>query len=264
MPSHCIICGSSKNSDPNLSLYRIPKQTDLRRSWLRGLQLSEEDLTKDARVCSKHFRDGNSKTIPSIFIGERFAYRAPVDSSRGKRRASREARKEVQSQEINTERPTSTPSSSLNSPPSITPDRSVCESITSNSSLITSDSSSVFSAGPSASTALSPVAGLQVTVNVALVSQIEMLQGENRKLRAQLQSFKKPPFSVESIANSNSLISLYTGLPSYEVFLCLFELLGPAVDNLHYWGTKKRSTRKRRMKLSPMNQLFLTLVKLKY
>lgn len=116
---------------------------------------------------------------------------------------------------------------------------------------------------PTAGPTAGATAGLQVTVNVALVSQIEMLKGENQKLKAQLQSSKQAPFSIESIAHDNSLVTLYTGLPSYEIFLYLFELLGSAVNNLHYWGYNKKSNRKRRMKLSPINQLFMTLVKLK-
>ena len=52
---------------------------------------------------------------------------------------------------------------------------------------------------------------MQVTVNVALVAQIEMLKQENQKLKTQLQESKCVPFSIGLIANNDSYshISLY-------------------------------------------------------
>ena len=50
---------------------------------------------------------------------------------------------------------------------------------------------------------------MQVTVNVALVAQIEMLKQENQKLKTQLQESKCVPFYIGLIANNDTLISLY-------------------------------------------------------
>lgn len=48
------------------------------------------------------------------------------------------------------------------------------------------------------------------------------------------------------------------------IFLTFFEFLGPAVNDLNYWGSKEgQHKRHRTRKLDSMNQLFLTLVKLK-
>ena len=60
-----------------------------------------------------------------------------------------------------------------------------------------------------------------------------------------------------------TLISLYTGLPSYNVLLSFCKFLGLAVDSLTYWGTRRKTQSKRCKKLNSFNQLFLTLVKLK-
>ena len=47
-------------------------------------------------------------------------------------------------------------------------------------------------------------------------------------------------------------------------FLAFFEFLGPAVSELNYWGLKQRAYQRHYdCKLNPMNQLFLTLVKLR-
>ena len=46
--------------------------------------------------------------------------------------------------------------------------------------------------------------------------------------------------------------------------MAFFEFLGPAVNELNYWGSKQRTHQRHYdCKLNPMNQLFLTLVKLR-
>jgi len=48
--------------------------------------------------------------------------------------------------------------------------------------------------------------GLQITVNQALVAQIELLKAENHKLKSQLAQAKQALFRIECIADSDSLI----------------------------------------------------------
>ena len=56
-------------------------------------------------------------------------------------------------------------------------------------------------------------------------------------------------------------MSFYTGFLSYEVLLLFYEFLGPAVNNLQYWGAKTVA-KHRKKKLDPLNQLF-PLIKLR-
>jgi hypothetical protein len=104
---------------------------------------------------------------------------------------------------------------------------------------------------------------VQVTVDTALSAQIQMLKSQVAQLQAELNDTKRAPFRVECVAHDDSLISLYTGLSSYDVLLSFYKFLGPAVDSLTYWGTKRKTQNKRRKKLDSFNQLFMTLVKLK-
>ena len=90
MPNHCIVCGGSKAKDPSISLYRLPKQPKLRKKWLNELRLTDSKVNSDSRVCSRHFRDSNTKTIPSLHIGAKFAEPPLMGTARGKRRATRE------------------------------------------------------------------------------------------------------------------------------------------------------------------------------
>ena len=59
--------------------------------------------------------------------------------------------------------------------------------------------------------------------------------------------------------NDDSLIRFYTGFPSYEVLVAVFEFLGPAVNQLHYRGKQVAVRSHKRMKLDPKNQFFLRL-----
>ena len=61
------------------------------KKWLRGLSLTENDITENSRVCSTHFHDGNPCNIPSHSVGVKFAAQPNVDSERNKRAQKRHA-----------------------------------------------------------------------------------------------------------------------------------------------------------------------------
>ena len=105
MPNHCIVCGLSKAKDCSISLYRIPKEPELRRMWLESLSLTADKISAEVRVCSRHFRDGNPKIIPSLHVGKSFSDRPTDETDRGKRRASRELLKHKRQSEPPAKRP---------------------------------------------------------------------------------------------------------------------------------------------------------------
>ena len=99
-----------------------------------------------------------------------------------------------------------------------------------------------------------------VVVNAALIARIEVLEAENFKLKQQFGSAKPKYFRLEDIAHNDTFVRFYTGFASYVVLLIFFEFLGPSVNRLHYWG--KEVAPKHACKLNPLNQFFLTLVRL--
>ena len=120
MPNYCTVCGLSKAKDPSISLYRIPKEPELRKMWLESLSLTEDKICAESRVCSRHFRDGNPKNIPSLHIGKSFSDRPTDETARGKRRASRELLKQKRQSEPPAKRPcvhSRSPSTHLSSTP---------------------------------------------------------------------------------------------------------------------------------------------------
>lgn len=66
---------------------------------------------------------------------------------------------------------------------------------------------------------------------------------------------------MEQIKHDDCLVSFYTGFKSYVVFLAFFQFLGPATSKLNYWGIKSKS--QKQWKLSPVDQLLMTLMKLR-
>lgn len=60
-----------------------------------------------------------------------------------------------------------------------------------------------------------------------------------------------------------SPIRFYTGFPSSDVLMAVFEFLGQAVSHLHYIGSKSKGKCHRKTKLEPLNQFFMMLMKLR-
>ena len=72
-------------------------------------------------------------------------------------------------------------------------------------------------------------------------------------------------FSVDSVKKDDNLFKFYTGL-AFLQFMALWEFLGPSCYNLQYWNKPTKSSDKkigRDRKLDPMNELFLTLIRLR-
>lgn len=114
------------------------------------------------------------------------------------------------------------------------------------------------------STPCSSQACTDVLIDTALSARIEFLESENSRLKKEIDQIKPAHFRISSIQHKDSLVCFYTGFPSYAVFLAFYEFLGPVVDHLNYWGASEGSrVRNRTHKIDPINQLFLTLVKLR-
>ena len=100
-------------------------------------------------------------------------------------------------------------------------------------------------------------------INQALLTRIVVL--EKNKL-SDLKNSDKQPFCIEQLQHDDKLVQFYTGFSSFGIFLAYFQLPGPAVDHLNYWGSNdsvRKCHRLRKLKIDVKNQLFLVLVKFK-
>ena len=76
---------------------------------------------------------------------------------------------------------------------------------------------------------------------------------EDQDCQRQVVSKSTARWSIENFVSDAASVQYYTGFDNYEHFQFLFALLGPAVSNLTYQCSH----------LSPQDQLFLTLMKLR-
>lgn len=290
----CMICGNSRSKDKSVSLHRFPTNPAKRKAWIDALKLGEGDVKAHSRVCCRHFPNADSSKTPDLALGKRFASPKKSWTARAQRARKRSISQELA--ELSSRGKTSTPESSFvaaasascsrdasvsedDCPPMTVPigeqlmtDYLVHEFQTDDidlESVVSAQSSSNLSrslnTSVNASSSVSQT-DLNVIINSALIARIEALESENKCLKKSISTFssKRCPFRVEDIAHDDRLIQFYTGFSSYDIFLAFYEFLGPAVDKLRYWGSKPGNRQRHKStKLSPLNQLFLLLIKLK-
>ena len=271
----CVVCGNTRVSDPDISLHRFPSDPARRQLWLRAFHLSSEQVKPHFRVCSRHFPGADPRNDPEMNVGKRFASPRKKHVPRAKRAKMREVKRQLAilkspSPASSSSRCATPATPSLTSP---TPSSSDQESsLTSIGEQLLTDyqvhelpsvSGEDESTSQQSSSQVQPSATerSEVLVNTALLARIEVLEAENRQLKSQSQI---QYFRISQIRHSDKLVRFFTGFVSYMVFIAFFEFLGPAVNELTYWGSKEsRQLRRRKCKLDPENQLFLTLIKLK-
>lgn len=235
---------------------------------MAALKLEPEDVKDHHCVCSRHFINGDTSNPPSLSLGRKFRSPRKMSTPRGQRARKRQ-KLSLSPTPIS---PSPSPVPSVDSAQVLsdftTDDDVILEReqmTTSESEILVTDCIVIdLPQQPGCSRPQSNCLGdvSSVIVNKALLARIEALEAELKQCQIKQQKQEPSVFCIENIAANDSLIHFYTGFPSYEVFLCFFEFLGPAVHCLNYWGDKGAKT-KRKKKLDPKNQLLLTLMKLR-
>lgn len=246
---YCCVCKNNLSKDPQISLHRFPSNKEKRSKWLEVFQMSEDQMRPHMRVCSRHFPDGDASRDPTITLGKRFCSPAKKDP-RTKRAVRRRQLSILSSTSPSSVSPCSSRSETP-APPSVSSHQQESDQFPSSST-----SSAVLPSQPQTS----------VLVHTALLARIELLEAQNASLKKENIKMrnKMAHFEIEQIHNNDKLVHFYTGFMSYGLFLSFFEFLGPVVDHLVYWGSKEGQHKKQRTrKLNSVNQLFLTLVKLR-
>ena len=270
----CVVCGNSKAKDPSISMHRFPSDAKKKQRWCEIFDMSYDDVKAYHRVCSRHFKDGNVQNGPDRTLGKHFASPKKPWTARSQRAKQRDVTRTAQALFSSTPKASEVPSASPT--PTLTSESPMTVSM--GESLITdyqvhelcndppSDTSTHVST-PQTQAVLSSRSNSEVLVNTALLARIEVLESENKMLKEKVktQESKRVHFRIENITHDDKLVRLYTGFISFMVLMSFFEFLGPSVNELSYWGGRQVTQRKRQRltKLTPLNQFFLTLVKLK-
>ena len=246
----CTVCGNTKATDPSASFHRIPKDLIRRATWTEALQLRKETFGSSTRVCSRHFLNGDPRNTPSILLGKRLA--SPIKRDpRAKRAKNRE---DQRYQELYSMTPVAPV---LNASDTATNPKAIAD---------TTQSGSLGTPTPATSTPqpqlliaqvgeqlemnytvheLPGPSGMQPEefhfINQALLTRIEVL--EENKL-SDLKNSDKQPFCIEQLQHDDKLVQFYIGFSSGM----FFQLLGPAVDHLNYWGSKDGVRKRHRLR----------------
>ncbi len=265
MPANCMICRKSAIKGL-VTMHRFPpvSKPEKHAQWLKALNLKTEDIKSYNYVCSRHFLNGDaSNNLPTLGLGKRFT--SPIKlTDRGNR-----ARKRQKLSFTPLERTSVTPihSTPVSSGVNTDDDSTNLFETTPESEVFLSDMSTIDIQSDNTSDpshqlfAQSSEGDSNVIVNRALVARIEHLE---RKLKLSEKIYsKKEYFRLADIADKDSLVHFYTGFASYQLLMSFFKFLGPSVNCLNYWGDKSTAKSKRRKKLDPIDQLLLTLIKLR-
>ena len=90
---------------------------------------------------------------------------------------------------------------------------------------------------------------------------IEQLKKSLMTLEAKLAISK---FCIENISTDEQELAFYTGFPNYSCFKACYDYLGPAANDLKYWGSKDKDAGHGRSRiLSSLNEFFLVMVRLR-
>ena len=73
MPNTCIVCGHTKGKG-QVSMHRFPAAAQAQhQQWLSALNLKDEDINDNSRLCSQHFMYGGVSNLPTLHLGRKFA-----------------------------------------------------------------------------------------------------------------------------------------------------------------------------------------------
>ena len=232
MVHFCCVPGCSNRSsrESRLSFFGLPlKKKALLKKWIHCIGRKNLPVNSNTRVCSDHFVDAMGRLlrpdeVPSLHL--------PMLST--------SARKEKQRQPPRN-RPFLEEASRDYADRSAIGDSTVCDACT------------------------------QCDVSVANVGEARArLEVLEKQVKEQEQALTQQKFRLGSMEGDDDKITFYTGLPSYGSLIALYKFLGPAVDTLCYTTTKQPSSgsstnskRCRPRSLPPIEELFLTLVRLR-
>ena len=227
MVNTCVVpgCGSRSDRDHHLSFHLLPlKNKSLLKKWLHQIGRKNVPLNKNSRACSRHFKNSRLRKLHS---DEYPTENLPRLATRATTSTPR--RPLVRRQLVEDERDDDDTGDNdrVESPP-------------------TQD----------------------VGVNT-VGDEIERLEAKIHDLEDEIKVLTESDrsrFSLESIANDDTKVMFYTGFPSYDHLKICFDFLGPATKQLIYRDSKRvfdQSNKGRPRSLPPMEEFFLTLVRLR-
>lgn len=248
-----------------LVFFRFPKDSKKRKAWVRAINRDEWVPTEFSRVCSEHFTGGwhsddadDENYRPTIFKYKQKP-RSDTDTAREERKCRRNLQQEINETEekdwlmMKKHHQFSLFSHSYCALPSETEQQDDnTSSVVENQDLDDVDILTLKDQGVQCDS--DPL----LEENLALKKELEDLRKEHAKYK----------WSVAKIADDDVKTKYYTGLPSFAVFMWLFNFLLPKAERMRFWigsNTDQTTDRQRAStgSLGLMDQLFAVLVRMR-
>lgn len=272
-----------------MSFHRLPLNDPvLLKKWLIKIRQQNTPVNHNSRVCSAHFEGGKRSSdsyIPTIFPWSKSSRKPPKKRSSPKRKPPPKRRRTDQEIVANKENIFQSVSAS-NVSSLCSPVRSIATTTNASSGPVriahvatanasTNTVQNVFNAATQTHASCSDA----VTQTNVLKADVEIQHSPtmlHKSIQTELKvsdaststedlDLEPVPFSIEQIKNNDTDVTFYTGFASFLHFLACFNFLGPAVTNLTY--TRKNSdfpsSKGRPRSLSPINEFFLTMCRLR-
>ena len=113
------------------------------------------------------------------------------------------------------------------------------------------------------------------TTNTEIIGiEIDEMQSDLDKAVKEIEQYKlecsdlkeKQHLRLKNIQGNDDKIKFYTGFTTFTMLMACFNFLGKASSKLNYWGTtnaERKSAKGRKRLLSPLDEFFLVLVRLR-
>lgn len=223
-------CGNSTRRNPSLSFHRFPKDQRLRNTWIHRIGRSAFTPNDHHRVCSEHFPDGKKTYLNNI----------PTHADQT---------------------------------PNLLHQRTVLAELSKNTNQI-----NIAIEVDKVNEVQSPQQENIEPIEENIQDKVQRLEDELANLKEKYEKdttslkddLKRNSFSVDRFKSSDTDFEFYTGFQNYDRFKVFYNYLSPACTKLSYAGSKngkiesaEQKKRGRKRSLSPEEELFLVLTKLR-
>ena len=238
----CCVPGCSKRSerDKDVSFHRLPHNNKkLLKLWIHKIGRKDLHVSASTRICSRHFV-----------------------SSKGRK---------LQPNEYPTLNLSTLPTQVIKPRKRKSPRKRIFSLPTEESDECSGETEAVNESASSVATS-TDVRGEDID---ALVKERELLRS---KLSESESKLKSAQLRISSVEYNDKMIQFYTGFSSYKLLKACFHFLGPAVENLNYWGQgkdvetnndaldgsdKNSRSKGRHRTLCPIDEFFLVMIRLR-
>ena len=250
MPHHCIVpqCSNNSSTMPKLSFYRLPlHDQNLLEKWLVNIRRANINVNSHSRVCSAHF-EGEKKQgkddVPTIFAWTKAVKSRPPPKQRSEPHVS-------------------TPRlHSIGITTNIQPDNHVSTCCKDLIIMTTADKEIL----------VKPAATIEAGTNTLWIEttnatmqtdhEVPVVTCSDASTITEQDFSESTPLRIEQIQDDQKCLHFYTGFSSFQMLMVCFNFLGPAVSKLSY-GDHQKHTKGKPHKLTPLNEFFLMLVRLR-